>query len=125
MSKTTELRKQLKIILKTVADRVYHEEAPPTALYPYVVYESSELAYENGKTTFQLEVNVLDYGEDSSTVEILSDLVQNTLNKYYFINDTIQFTTYKGNKNIIKEEDKKIIRRKMNFEIQLHELKGE
>ena len=125
MSKTTELREQLQTILMTVADRVHYEEAPSTALYPYVVYESSELAYENGKTTFQLEVNVLDYGEDSSTVEILSDLVQNTLNKYYFINDTIQFTTYKGNKNIIKEEDKKIIRRKMNFEIQLHELKGE
>ena len=125
MSKTTELRKQLQIILKTVADRVHYEEAPSTESYPYVVYEVSELVYNYGLTTMQLEINVLDYGTSSGVVEQLADLIQDTLHKCYFINEIIQFSIYKGNKIIIKEEDKQIIRRRMNFEIQLHELKGE
>jgi len=125
MSKTTELRTQLQTILKTVADRVHYEEAPDTSPYPYVVYELDELVHENGLTILQLEVNALDYGSNSSVVEILADSIQDTLHKCYFINDKIQFSIYRGNRNIIKEEDKKIIRRRMIFEIQLHELKGE
>ena len=73
----------------------------------------------------QLEVNVLDYGTKTRVVETLSDTLQDTLNKYYFINDKIQFTVYRGNRITIQEEDKKIRRRRMTFEIQLHELREE
>lgn len=125
MSKTIELRTQLNIIFKTLTSKVYYEEANADSPYPYLVYELSELVNNYGKTTLQLEVNVLDYGTNSTVVETLADLVQDTLHKCYFINDKIQFSIYKGNKIIVKEEDKQIMRRRMTFEIQLSELRGE
>lgn len=124
MSKTVELRKQLEIIFNTITN-TYFEEASSDASYPYLVYEINELVSNYGKTTLQLEVNILDYGKASRVCEDLADTVQVTLDRYYFINDKIQFAIYKGNRNTIKEEDKKIIRRRMIFEIQLHELRGE
>ena len=73
----------------------------------------------------QLEVNILDYGTKTRVVDTLSDTLQDKLNKYYFINDKIQFATYKRNRNTVQEEDKKVRRRRMLFEIQLHELREE
>lgn len=125
MSKTVALRTELQRLFKTLTPNVYYEEAPDTAVYPYLVYELSEVLFNHGKTTYQLEVNILDYGNSSLAVEILADSVQDALNKYYFINVEIQFITYKGLRQTIKEEDKQIIRRRLLFEIQLHQLKGE
>ena len=125
MNKTIALRTELNRLFKTITTNVYHEDKPDNAGYPYLVYESSELTYEYGKTQYQLEVNIVDHGEDSSVVENLSDSTQAALNKYYFINPYIEFTVYKGQRLTVKEEDKQIIRRRMLFEIQLHELKGE
>lgn len=125
MSKTIALRTELQRLFKTLTSNVHYDIAPDTAPYPYLVYELSELTFDYGKTLIELEVNILDYGSSSSAVEILADTLQETLNKYYFINDEIQFTIYKASRNKIEEEDKKIIRRRLTFEIQLHELKGE
>lgn len=123
-SKTTELRKQLKSILKLSVENVYYEGAPDSRQYPYIVYELSELGFSDGRTLFQMEVNVFDYGESSSAIETISDNLQEELDKYYFINDRIQFNAYRNSRQIVKETDKKIIRRRMLFEIHLHERKG-
>lgn len=125
MTKTIALRMKLQKLFKTLTDNVYYGIAPDTAPYPYLVYELIELTYDYGKTLMELEVNIMDYGTSSSAVEILADTLQEKLNKYDFINHEIQFMIYKGNRNRIEEEDKKIIRRRLLFEIQLHELKGE
>lgn len=125
MNRTIELRKVLQILFKTITNNVHYEIAPDTSPYPYLVYEFNELTYSYGKSVLMLEVNILDYGTSTTFVETLADTLQDTLNKYYFINDKIQFTIYRGNRNTIQEEDKKIRRRRMIFEIQLHELKGE
>lgn len=133
MSKTIELRKQLQTLLKTIVPNSFHEERDKDTPYPYLVFEFNELGYNYGKTTLQLEINIFDYktrfvdgvSVGSRVVESLSDTVQDTLNKYHFINNKIQFATYKINRNTIKEEDKMIMRRRMIFELQLHELKEE
>ena len=125
MSKTQALKTELQRIFKTITANVYHEETRNKSTYPYLVYELSELTYSYGKTTMQLEVNVIGHGEDSSEVESIADTVQTTLNRYFFINSDIEFTVYKGSRNTIKEPDKQVIRRRMLFEVQLHELKGE
>lgn len=124
-SKTIALRTELARLLRTQADYVYYEEAPDKRNFPYVVFELSEVLHSYGKTTFQLEINVIGHGEASSTIENLSDTIQTMLNKYFFINSDVEFTVYQGIRQIVKEDDKQIIRRRMLFEVQLHELKGE
>lgn len=125
MSKSITLRTALQTILKTKASNVYYEEAPDTHPYPYVVYELSELSHDSGRTLIQLEVNVIDRGYSTSVAETLADEIQDALHKLYYIDASIQFSSYKNQRNTIKEDDKQIIRRRLLFEIHLHELKGE
>jgi peptidoglycan/xylan/chitin deacetylase (PgdA/CDA1 family) len=125
VSKTIALRTELQRLFKTLTANVHYEQRPDTFAYPYLVYELREMTYDYGKTTYQMEVNILDYGTSSSAVETLADTVQEALNKYHFINDKIQFVTYKGQRQSVLEDDKKVVRRRLLFEIQLHEMKGE
>jgi len=125
VSKTIALRAELKRVLKTLTGHVYGEKAPEKAPYPHAVFELSEVLSSDGKTIFQFEVNIIDYGLSETAAETLSDTIQEAFNKYSFINAEIQFTSYKGLRQTIKEDDHRIIRRRLLFEIQLHELKGE
>ena len=106
MSKTIALRTELQRVLKTLTNNVEYEQAGDSTPYPYVVFELMELRHDYSKTLFELEINVFDYGMISRNVDALADSIQDTLHKYYFINEEIQFTSYKDNRNIVQEEDK-------------------
>ncbi len=123
--KTWTLRVELQRLLKTLTTNVYYEGNQNPAVYPRLVFELNEVSYDSGKTLFQLEVNIIDYGTSTRAVEDLADTVQSSLNKYYFINSEIQFSVYRGLRQKVEEDDKKIIRRRLLFEINLYELKGE
>lgn len=123
--KTWTLRVELQRLFKTLTTNVYYEGNQDSAVYPRLVFELSEASYNSGKTLYQLEVNVIDYGTSTKVTEDLADTVQTALNKYYFINSEIQFSVYRGLRQKVEEEDKLIIRRRLLFEIHLHELKGE
>ncbi len=125
MAKTWILRVELQEILKTLTANVYYEGNQEPAAYPRIVYDLSEVSYDSGKTLYQLEINVIDYGTNTNPAEDLTDNIQETLNKYYFINDEIQFVVYRGSRQKVTEDDKLITRRRLLFEIHLHELKGE
>lgn len=124
MSKTENLRTALQALLKTVSTTVSYETVP-TKTYPYLVFELEEVGKSDGKVQYQLEINAVDYGADSSDVEELADTVQELLHKYYHLDENIQFSSYQGIRHSVREDDPKIIRRRMLFEVQLHELKGE
>ncbi len=83
--KTWALRVELQRLLKTLTTNVYYEGNQDPAVYPRLVFELNEVSYDSGKTLFQLEVNIIDYGTDTRVVEDLADTIQSTLNKYYFI----------------------------------------
>lgn len=123
--KTWTLRVELQRLFKTLTANVYYEGNQDSAIYPRLVFENSEVSYDYGKTLYQLEVNIFDYGTSTKAVENLADNVQSALNKYYFINDEIQFVVYRGLRQKVEEEDKLIIRRRLLFEIQLHVMEGE
>lgn len=125
MNKTEVLRTAIQAKLKTLASNVYYTIASDTTATPYVVYELSELTYNDGKTTYQMEMNIQDYGKDTSTVEDLTDDIQRALNKWFYMDGYIEFMCYKGSRQRVEEEDKQIIRRRLLFEIQLHEKEGE
>lgn len=123
--KTWTLRTELQRLLKTLTTHVYYEGNQDSAVYPRLVFELREVSCDSGKTLYQLEINVIGYGTDTRVVEDLADTVQSSLNKYYFINSEIQFSVYRGLRQKVEEKDKQIIRRRLLFEIHLHELKGE
>ena len=123
--RTWTRRTELHRLFKTLTTNVYYEGNQDPAVYPRLVFDLSEVTYDSGKTLYQLEINIIDYGTSTKIVENLADTVQSTLNKYYFINDEIQFAVYRGLRQKVEEDDKQIIRRRLLFEIQLHEMRGE
>lgn len=120
-SKTYELRKALRASMLTVADRVYYDQAPDAATYPHIVFDLSELMHEDGRTLIEMEVNILDYGTITTTAEAIADELQALLDRANFINPFIQYSIYRGLKQKVEEEDKQLIRRRLTFEIHLHE----
>lgn len=125
MTKTIQLRKVIQDKLETLTSKVYYEIAPENVTGPYLVYELSELTYEYGKTLLQLEINVIDYGPGTLNAEVLADNTQRLLNRLNHIDGLLQMTVYQGSRQTVRETDKEVIRRRLIFEIQLHEMKGE
>lgn len=123
MTKTQALRVDIQKELKTLTTNVYYGIAPYTISYPYLVYEFTEISHTYGKTLMQMEVNVIGYGTDTASIDALADEIQNRFNKYYGINSYIEYSIYRGLRNMVQEEDKKVIRRRLTFEIHLNERK--
>lgn len=124
-NKTYELRKALTATLKTVATNVYYEQAPDNATYPYLVFDLTDIYHQDGKTLMELEVNVLDYGTNTASAELIADTLQETLHRADYINSFLQYRLYRGLRQKVEEEDKQLIRRRLTFELHLHQLKGE
>lgn len=120
-NKTEELRKALRASMLSVTDRVYFGQAPDNATYPYIVFDLSELIHQDGKTLMEMEVNVLDYGTVTTTAENIADEMQALLDRADYINAFIQYSIYRGLRQPVEEEDKQLIRRRLTFEIHLHE----
>ena len=120
-NKTYELRKALRATMLTVVDRVYYDQAPDNATFPYVVFDLLELTHEDGRTLMEMEVNILDYGTSTTTAEDIADELQSMLHKADYINAYIQYSIYRGLRQKVEEEDKQLIRRRLTFEIHMHE----
>lgn len=119
-NKTVALRTALKAKLNVVCQRVYYDQAPATASFPYIVFSIAELSTDDATTLCELEVNVLDYGSDTSTCENMTDAVQTEFD-FYVHTESPVFQTYKERRHPVQEEDKKTIRRRMTFTLRLHE----
>lgn len=125
MGKTYELRKELTRMFETLIQEVHYEDLDESIGYPYLSYEIDEIRHEDNKSWINLEVNIFHYGTSTEELESIADNIQSSLDKYYFINKKIQFSVYKLKRNSVREKDKEIKRRRLTFEIQLHELKEE
>lgn len=121
MSRTLALRQEMTRILEEIDEKAYYERAPRNRPYPYIVFSLNEVMYGEGKTTYQLEVNVLDRGDDSAVAELMADQIQTVLDQRYEMTKELQFTVYRGLRQAVMEEEKDIVRRRMLFEVHLHE----
>lgn len=117
-----ELRKQIQSILKTICNNVYYENGIKS--YPYVVFEITELTYDAGKHSCQLEINVINKGTDTTIVEQIADDIQKLLDSIVYSTPNLQFRVFKGARKIVREEDKQIKRRRLLFELYYY-MKGE
>lgn len=112
VSKTLNLRKALQKELKTITENVFYEEAINGASYPYVVYE-----LEGIQENYQLEVNVYDKGTSTSRVETLADDIATHFGRYIYRDEEQSFTTYINTRNIVREEDNTLKRRRLLIDI--------
>lgn len=124
--KTVALREVVKEVLASIAPEgtaIYYGQAEKGAGHRYIVFTLDEVLREDERTTLELEVNVMDYGLDTSYAEDLSDDIQAGFDKLVRIENEIAVYFYIDRRNSPTEEDRNIIRRRLTFSTYLYERK--
>lgn len=123
----TELNKILKSIHPNITvdgkskSRVYFEDAPDTVPFPYIVYNLPQSFTIDDQENFNLDIDVWDNNEITTALETLSQSIWDELNRYYHIDENMQFTTYRINRMTIQDDDPRIRRRTLMFNIRYYD----
>lgn len=118
ISNTNELRKEITTLLKTVTTNVYYHNIT-NATKPYIVFTLKELATNSGRTSSQLEVNIVD--KTPAGVNTLADRVQDLFDGKIDIGNKYAFYSFRGQRQIIDEEDKNIERIRLMIDFYSYE----
>lgn len=121
MSKTAALRKAITTRLKSACPRVTYGQADSKTARPYIVYSLETVGTMDDMETLELEANVMDYGANTEPCEDIADQVEALFDKWYYLDEVIQFAAYVDRRQPVTEEDRKIIRRRLLIEIHLTE----
>lgn len=131
-TKTVALRNIVKgvldgVVTPSVGDnpvptmKVYYQQAEKDHATKYIVYTLDEILREDERTTLELEVNVMDYGTDTSAAETLADQIQAAFDKLVQITEAVGVYFYIDRRNSPTEQDRLIIRRRLTFTTYLYE----
>ena len=118
---TNDLRTWLTEYLSAVTPEVYYGTAPGSAKKPYLVYGLEVLSRGDGMTLQELEVEVVDYGRDTAPAEALADAVEAALHDRTDLTEHFFVAIYHERRQPIYENDRLIIRRRLTFQVRVHE----
>lgn len=124
LSRTVALRT---VVVSTLNDvmpegsKIYYQQAQKEHPQIYAVYTLHMVTVMDDRYTYELEVNVMDYGTDTAAVEDLADAIQAAFNKKVAITDYIGVYFYAELRNSVEEEDRNILRRRLTFSTYLYE----
>lgn len=122
MIKTIEIRKVIHTYLKTKHSRVYYQSPPETATMLYVVYDMPNSIDDGSMERFILDIDIWDNADDTTALETLADSIDKGLHrKTVSISGTITATFYRENRLALKDDDPRIRRRKIIYQIRTHE----
>jgi hypothetical protein len=124
LNKTLALRTVVVEALQTVmpeGSAIYYQTAQKEHPKIYAVYLLDQILNQDDRYMYELEINVMDYGTNTSTVEDLCDSIQSLFNKKVVITNDIGVYFYTDRRNTVDEEDRNIIRRRLTFSAYLYE----
>lgn len=107
-----------KVIQQVVGDKIFYQSAPQEEKYPYYVYELRRLDTNNSVDKYILEINAWDMNNTSSRIEKGMDRID-SLNGFKQIEkaDSFAFVIYKGKRDPVDDEDKRIKRIREQMEL--------
>lgn len=123
-----KLRSVLKAMLKTyhpnvVVDgesksRVHFHQAPTGSPFPKLVFDLPTSFMDEQQEVFNLDIDIWDDKEDTTSLEDLAGKLWKELNYYRHIDDDMQFSIYRENRlPPIDEDEPKLKRRKLIFQL--------
>lgn len=125
MSKTIELRTVLREQLLQACAQVHYTEnlldddAAPQ--YPYCIFSAREIDKTDCMILGEVEVNVVDLGPDTAQAERIADEIQQKLDHFCHLGKAVGFWLYPGIRQPVQDENKRLIRRRLTFELHLME----
>lgn len=121
MYKSTELRKIIQTYLKTKHSRVYFQIAPDNATYPFVVFELPNSMDDGSMERFILDIDIWDDESDTTTLESIAGEIDKGLHRSTYISNGVGATFYRENRLSLLDNDSRLRRRKLIFQIRTHE----
>lgn len=112
---TNAVRKQIKTVLDALCNTVSYEILPSPITYPYIVFSIRLIQEDYGRQQLRMEVDCV--SQDTAEAESLADQVQDTFNHYNYIDENISLTGYIDQRDTITEEDKRVKRKKVTFQL--------
>ena len=116
---TKELRRVVAALLSGVAPSISFSDTTQES-YPHTVFDLSQVLYDSGRMLYTLEVNIVYYGDDSTTADDTADRVQELFDGGNYNGDKISFYTRINTRNNVIEADKSVVRRRLLFELNLY-----
>lgn len=115
-----QFRTALSTFLKTLHPRVYFQVAPENAVFPYLVYDFTNVL-DDGEISQIVTVDIdgWDMEEDTTALETMMQTANAGLNKKVISNDSLAATFYLESKLSPQDTDKRIIRRKYIYTARL------
>ena len=116
------MNKLLKLIresLRTQHDRVYHENAPEDAKYPYIVFNIFD-GIKTHRDDLILTIDIWDRNDSSMEIEDLTDKIDDFLHEKNLPNEFVLPTFYREQRLKVEDPDKKLKRRQLRFSIQTY-----
>ena len=124
LKKTMALRTAVVSTLATVmpqGSKTYFQQAQNDHPKVYAVYTIDQINLTDGRNSYEVEINVMDYGADTSAIENLADDIQAAFDELVIINDDIGVYFYAERRNSVEEEDRNSLRRRLTFSAYLYE----
>lgn len=116
------LRELIHPYLKSIHPRVYFQDAPDNAQFPYLVYDFTQITNDGEEfETVAVDVDGWDIPADGDTtaLETLMQSVNNALNKKTLTAEGLAVTFYLDRKIPLLDDNKNIRRRKYVYEARL------
>lgn len=107
------------IELRKHHERVYHEDAPSNAKYPYLVYSVSD-GFKTHRDDLTLIVDIWDRNDSAMNVEDLTDKIDIGLDSKSIHNDYVVATLFREGRLSIGDPDKTLKRRQLRFSVQTY-----
>lgn len=105
--------------LSNIHSRNYYETAPDDTVYPFLVYNLEESFDDGSIETFNLVMDAWDNKTDTTEiVQLISD-VDNSLHRLRGSADGLFFIFYRNNRRTITDNDSRLRRRQLEFEIKV------
>lgn len=121
MIKVIELRKTILTSLKTIHPRVYFQDAPDDAIYPYLVYDLPNSITGRSLEQFVLDVDGWDNSTNTTILETLMDDADKALDrKTIVVNNELAMSFYLDNRLALIDDDPRLKRRKYIYQVRTY-----
>lgn len=122
MATTVNIRKAIKSKLASLIAAEYYQTARGSTPDTYAVWTLTDVTYDELLNQAELEVTLVSRGDNSSDIEALADSVWSALDHWTYYNKTtkVAFTSYPSVRNVLSEDDKQILKRRITFTVRIY-----
>ena len=109
--------------LEEVHNRVYLEQPPLAAQYPYITYAFPDSTQKEFREDFVLEVKLWDNQEDTTILENLTQAVDEKLNRLKHLDLSFQISLYRLKSYMVPDPGENIRCRGLKYQIKTYKIK--